>query len=184
MSNYDKNTDIDEDIDVDAETNLDEVQDIDEAKQALKTETARKGIFKEKARKAEEQAKQWEQQVKDLTEKVDTFGKSTKKDLNSDIEQKVNNLELAEAKRQFGYDKGLSPKETDFVFGYATGIGKRPNEVLDDEAVKAAVDTLKSQRRVDEATPSSTTKSPSIKGEQWAEMSKDERKKNFSKVWE
>lgn len=74
-------------------------------------------------------------------------------------------LELAEKKRQFGYEHGLSPDETDAVFKLSPNPTK---EVLEDPFVKGGLASLRAKRKVAENTPKSSRSASFVppKGEQ------------------
>jgi hypothetical protein len=101
----------------------------------------------------------------DLTEKKD-----------DDIRLTVKELQMAEKKRQFGYEHGLSPEETDAVFKLTPNPTK---EVLEDPFVKGGLASLRAKKRVAENTPSSSSRSASFKLTKKEEMSSDEKQKAF-----
>lgn len=89
-------------------------------------------------------------------------------------------LKLAEKKRQVGYKHGLSPEETDRLFRFA---GKEdPDEVFKDPFFQAGLKEFRAQKAVEGAIPSSTNHSRKIDGKTFAEMTPEERKKNWSKI--
>jgi len=77
----------------------------------------------------------------------------------NDIRLTVKELQLAEKKRQFGYEHGLSPEEADAVFKLSPNPSK---EVLEDPFVKGGLAALRAKKRVAENTPSSSTRSASF----------------------
>jgi len=87
----------------------------------------------------------------------------TKQDLpekkDDDIRLTVKELQMAEKKRQFGYEHGLSPEETDAVFKLSPNPTK---EVLDDPFVKGGLASLRAKKRVAENTPKSSSRSASF----------------------
>lgn len=85
-------------------------------------------------------------------------------------------LEKAEEKRQFGYQFGLSPEETDKVYSVTPNPTK---ETLEDPFIKAGLEAIRRAKRVAGATPSPSSKTPKIGGKSWSEMSKEERAKNY-----
>lgn len=89
-----------------------------------------------------------EKPKQDLPEKTD-----------DDIRLTVKELQMAEKKRQFGYEHGLSPEETDAVFKLSPNPTK---EVLDDPFVKGGLASLRAKKRVAENTPSSSSRSASF----------------------
>ena len=73
-----------------------------------------------------------------------------------DIHKTVKELQLAEKKRQFGYEHGLSPEEADAVFKINSNPSK---EVLEDPFVKGGLSAIRAKKRVAENTPSSSNRS-------------------------
>jgi hypothetical protein len=94
----------------------------------------------------------------------------------------VATLKQSEEKRLFGYEHKLSPEETDRVFAYANGVGKKPAEVLPDPFVKNALDGMRSAARREGATPGSSSRSPVVDGKNFNEMNTDDKRKNFGAV--
>lgn len=86
-----------------------------------------------------------------------------KKDLptkeTDDIRLTVKELQMAEKKRQFGYEHGLSPEETDAVFKLSPNPTK---EVLNDPFVKGGLAQLRAIKRVADNTPKSSSRSASF----------------------
>jgi len=92
-----------------------------------------------RAKKAEEALKKRTQQLPEKKE--------------DDIHQTVQELKLAETKRQFGYEHGLSPEETDAVFR----INPKPTkETLEDPFVKGGLQAIRAKKKVAENTPRSS----------------------------
>lgn len=77
-----------------------------------------------------------------------------------DIRSKVELLELAEKKRQFGYEHGLSPEQTDRVFR----VNPNPSaDDLKDPFIKAGLEALKKKSSLEANVPSSSARvSPTI----------------------
>lgn len=84
-----------------------------------------------------------------------------------DIRLTVKQLQMAEKKRQFGYEHGLSPEETDAVFKLSPNPTK---EVLEDSFVKGGLAALRAKKRVAENTPKSSSRSASFN----VDVSKDD----------
>lgn len=95
---------------------------------------------------------------------------------------RVAKLEQAESKRQFGHQHSLSPEETDHVFAYAQGIGKKPDEVLEHPFIKNGLDAMRRASRASGATPGPSSRSPQVEGKSFKDMTPEERKKNFPKI--
>lgn len=97
-----------------------------------------------------------------LAKKVGSQPVEKKQDLpieDNDIRLTVKELQLAEKKRQFGYEHGLSPEEADAVFKLSPNPSK---EVLEDPFVKGGLAALRAKKRVAENIPSSSTRSASF----------------------
>lgn len=98
------------------------------------------------------------------------------------LEKDVAQIKQSEEKRQFGYDHSLSPEETDKVFAFATGVGKKPAEVLDDPFVKSGVAAIRTSKRNASATPGISSRLPVVEGKTFEKMNEDERRANFGKM--
>ncbi len=98
------------------------------------------------------------------------------------LEGRVAKMETLEEKRDFGYRHKLSPEAVDNVFSYAQGRGKKPDEVLSDPFVKSGLSALQSQERTRNNVPGPSHRLATVEGKSFGQMSKDERRANFSKV--
>ena len=94
-----------------------------------------------------------------------------------DLRKTVAQLQMAEKKRQFGYDNGLSPEETDKIFKINSNPSK---ETLEDEFVKAGLDAMRAKQRVNAAIPSTSSRATAFKGKSFAQMDENERKEFFA----
>lgn len=93
--------------------------------------------------------------------------------------QRISNLELIEKKRQFGYEYGLSPAETDAIFKV------NPNPTKDDlenPFIKGGIDALRRKNRVEENTPHPSISTVKIDGKTLSEMTPEERASNWDKI--
>ena len=95
-----------------------------------------------------------------------------------DIRSTVAELKLAETKRQFGYEHGLSPEETDFVFKIN---GKPTKEALDDVAIKGALQAIKGQKKVADNTPRASRSSGFQLPTKKSPLSTDEKEEAYEK---
>ena len=76
--------------------------------------------------------------------------------VDAELKKTVDGLAFSEKKRQFAYEHGLSPEETDAVFK----INPNPTkEVLDDPFVQGGLAKLRSKSRVENNTPNSPSRS-------------------------
>jgi hypothetical protein len=124
----------DVELTLEEETTQEPEQEIDWKAEALKQKAINQRLSKKVAQPVENK------QV--LTEKKD-----------DDIRLTVKELQMAEKKRQFGYEHSLSPEETDAVFKMTPNPTK---EVLEDPFVKGGLASLRAKKRVAENTPSSS----------------------------
>lgn len=94
---------------------------------------------------------------------------------------RLGKLELAEAKRQYAWENNLSPDETDRIFAITPQPSKK---TLEDPFVKAGLEAIRAQRKVNEATPSPSGKFATIEGKPLQEAIKDPktREKNFEQI--
>lgn len=99
-----------------------------------------------------------------------------KEDKEDDIRQTVQSLQLAETKRQFGYANGLSPEETDHIFKINSNPTK---EVLEDPFVKGGLQAIRAKKRVEDNTPSLTSRSPRFELPKKEDLNADDKQKAF-----
>ncbi len=156
-----------------------ETVEVDDLKEKLKEATktnktlfAQKNHFKQKATKATELANRAKETPPVVTP-------SKKEEPDDEMKQNVGKLLLSESKRNFGEQNGLSNSETDFIF-QATG-GKPTKESLNDPFIKNALEGVRSQKKVEDATPGSSNKSFVADGKKWEDMDSKDKKKNFAK---
>lgn len=95
---------------------------------------------------------------------------------NDDIKQTVQSLKLAEDKRQFGYQNGLSPEETDYLFRFNPNPTK---ELLDDPFIKGGLQTIRAKKRVEDNTPSTSSRSPRFELPKKEDLTPDDKQKAF-----
>lgn len=106
-----------------------------------------------------------------------------KKEPQADLAERLNNLELLEKKRQFGYEHGLSPDEADAIFK----INPNPSrEDLENPFIKGGLEALRAKKRVAENTPSSSSRSVTFKGKDVKEILFDDKtpKSDKQSAWE
>lgn len=97
-----------------------------------------------------------------------------------EVVETVKSLKMLEDKRQFGFEHGLSPQETDYAFKFSGG--KPTKEILEDPFFKAGLDGLRSKQRLENNTPSSSSRSTVFQNKDFKEMSDDERRKAFEEA--
>lgn len=155
-----------------------EPSDTDSAEvKALKEQNKR--LF-ERTKKAEGFEKQadgsWSKKPKPAEQPLPTPPKPK----DEDVTERLGRLEQTEKKRQFGHKHQLSPEETDNLFRFAGSSD--PEEALKSPFFQAGLKESRRASRVAEATPSSTNRSAKVDGKTFAEMTPEERSKNWSKI--
>lgn len=100
-----------------------------------------------------------------------------KQEHDDEVVKKVNHLSMLEEKRQFGYENGLSPQETDYAFKFANG--KPTKEILQDSFFKGGIESLRAQNRLESNIPSSSSRSAVFADKPFEELSEDDRRKAF-----
>ena len=138
----------------------------------------------EKLLKLEETNKKLFKRAKDAEEKLRGLKpKPLEKkplEVDEDVLADVKELKLSEKKRQFGHRNNLSPEETDRLFRYAGDAD--PAEALKDPFFQAGLKQFRQDQRAKDAIPSSSNVGRKVDGKTFAEMTPEERKKNWGQV--
>lgn len=94
---------------------------------------------------------------------------------------RIESIELQNAQFTFGQENNLTLKEVKQVFAYAKSIGVKPtSKILSDPFVQGGLEKLRTSSNLRENTPSGSGSSNfEVEGKKWAEMTPDERQKNF-----
>lgn len=162
-------------------TNDTEVVETEETTESTETAEVDVEKLKEINRKLFERAKKAEAEAKAFKAKQTLTTKSPKVKIEDDVLKDIEQLKLSEKKRQAGYKFGLSPEETDKLFAYAGDTD--PEQVLKDPFFQAGLKEVRAQKRVSDAIPSSSNRSTKVDGKSFAEMTEEERAKNWNKVF-
>lgn len=115
-----------------------------------------------------------------LKKKLTTQPIINKVEHTDEIVETVKSLKMLEDKRQFGFEHGLSPQETDYAFKVSSG--KPTKETIEDPFFKAGLDGLRAKQRLENNTPSSSSRSAIFQNKDFKEMSDDERRKAFEEA--
>lgn len=131
----------------------------------------------------EAEAKKWQSiakrnQKKPINNNINSKLQDKAESPDDEVGSRISNLETAEKKRQFGYEHGLSPVETDKVFQ----VESNPTaETLKDPFVKAGLDAVKRQARVENNSPSTSAKSNTLNRKAMKDMSAEEKQAAYEK---
>jgi hypothetical protein len=120
-----------------------------------------------RAKKAEALAKN----ITNQSRKAEVKGEDTE-----DIKQTVQELKLAETKRQFGYANGLSPEETDYLFKISPNPSK---ELLEDPFIKGGIEAIRKTKRAEQNTPALNSRSPRFEVPKKKDLTLDDKQKAF-----
>ena len=154
--------------------------DDEELKKPLLTEIARKKHFREKFEKEEAARKELEAKLAELQAKPEPqVEKSEPK--SSDLEDTVASLQQAEQKRQFGYENGLDPRETDQVFAYAQGLNVDPSEAKDSVGGKALIEAIRAENKANDITPNTSGTATLAGGKTLAQVTTDPKASDADK---
>lgn len=137
---------------------------------AARLEETNKRLY-ERAKKAEEIARSLKAAAKPLAEP---------KPAKDELAETVNWLKTSENKRQIGYKLGLAPEETDKLFKFAGD--SNPEEAFKDPFFQAGLKEFRRERSVKEAIPSGSNRSTLVEGKSFADMTPEEREKNWGKI--
>jgi hypothetical protein len=126
----------------------------------------------------EEQFKTVWARAKAAEDKLKTYKPETKqvKKVDDDIRQTVSELKLAEQKRQFGYENGLSPEEADHIFRINPNPSK---ETLDDPFVKGGLEAIRAKKKLESNTPALNSRSPKFQVPSKKDMTAEDKQKAF-----
>lgn len=92
------------------------------------------------------------------------------------VSDRLSNLEKSEEKRQFGHEHNLSPEETDKIFA----MNPKPTaDTLKDPFIKAGLEAIRRDKRVDANTPSSSAKSKVLDTKEFKELSPEAKNVAF-----
>lgn len=158
-------------------------QDIDEQEDVKPEEsTKEEGSEDEGEEKVDwkTQISRKDKKIRDLEELIAKKKKeqSKEEDVDVDLKSEVESLKMAEKKRQFGYKHSLSPEEVDKVF---TITSDPSEETLEDPFVKAGLQAIRKKRKVEDNTPSSSSKSAPNFRKDFKELSKQEKDAEWQK---
>lgn len=145
-----------------------EQEESSESKEDLSNKDSKDNYWKQRALNAEqtiEQAKRRRKEEEQTSSQEETTSQS---DL---LEQKVD-------LRMEGYSKD----EISEIEAYANAKKLSLTEAKDSPFVQKAIEGLREEKKVEESTPSPSSRSVTVENKTFADMSEAERKKNFTQV--
>ena len=119
-----------------------------------------------------------EEKAKTLQAELEKYKKPPLTEKPDDIRATVAELKMAETKRQYGYENGLSPEETDFVFKFSSQPSK---DTLNDVAIKGALQAIRAKKKVSDNTPKASRSSGFQFSAKKSELSADEKQAEYEK---
>jgi hypothetical protein len=139
--------------------------------------------LKTKLEEAEEARRQLTARAKAAEEKLRKLNpqKLADKALPEEIVNDVKELKQERLKREFGFKHSLSPEETDVVFKFAGNDD--PEKALEMPYVKGAIETVRTQKKVENNTPSSSSSATNkFFTKDASKMTADEKQKHFEEI--
>lgn len=163
--------------------NLLNSSELDETvKKTLQTTLAQKKHWREKYEKDSTFRKELEEKLKARDEELAKF-KSQKQE-NPEISSRVEQLEKKLEKSHFSRVHQLDDDETELIYNYALGKKITPEQAKEDKHIKLVIDSIRSQKKAEQATPSSSKTIKFENGKTYDKMNSEERKQNFGKFVE
>lgn len=162
----------DEDLDLDEEEEKGEEEDEDLDKPITKKDLLdfRKGI--------DSQINNRFAGKRHESKQTKTYPKDSNKSKDDPIDSRLSAIEQANSKRDFGYQYGLSPTETDLVFKFANG--KPTAKTLEHPFVKGGLDHLRTSNNLkDNLSKGSGASTFEVEGKKWDDLKTDEKQANF-----
>lgn len=134
----------------------------------LKQVQAQKLHWREKAQREKEARLAKEQEITELKTRLEAIENKTKETSSS-----VEEIKLRE-------EHGLDDADLRILRGLATGAGKQPHEMLEDEAFKEYREVKLSKKRTVEAIPTQSSRTPIVDNKTFSELSPEEQKRNYA----
>jgi hypothetical protein len=103
---------------------------------------------------------------------------SSKADPDGDFRKDIENLKVAEAKRNFGYSHNLSPAETDLIFKYTGGRAPTDEEMKSD-FMTAGIDKIRAKARAEAHRPGASHNAATFEGKAYKDLSVEDKAKNY-----
>lgn len=179
--NDEQNLDLDvsqdetETLDEESTDSVDEEQ-VSDSEESLEAEDDSEIDWRTRAIKAEKAIENAKKAQKQEAKPVKKSANALNPD--EDIRAEIAALKLAERKRQFGYEYGLSPKETDKVFQ----VNPDPDaDTLKDPFIKAGIEALRRQERVANNSLSPSAKAGTFSPKKFSKLTPQEREAEFKK---
>lgn len=155
-------------------------EDVEETEEVEDEESESEEESKEDTPDWEAEAKKWKA-IAQRTKKKQPLKTKAEPEAD-DIKADVAYLKQSEKKRQFGYEHSLSPEETDKIFQ----LNPNPTaDTLKDPFVKAGLEAIRRNKRVEDNTPSSSAKSNPISSKKFKDLpahEKDAKLQEFVKA--
>lgn len=136
-----------------------------------------------KKKELEAQKRHWREKAQQDEEDEDDDEDSSTQEVDpneiQELKEDLNKVKRSEKKRKFQHKHNLSPKQVDFLFRKSDGD---PEEEMDKPAMKAALNEIESQEKVEENTPSSSSTNISTSNQtdkDYDELTEQEKQKLY-----
>lgn len=164
-----------ENEELDLELELEEKTETEEETEEIPDGEEETPNWEEIAKQKEAEANKWRRLAQ--KNKSSSTIRTKPEPVDDDLRKTVNTLAMSENKRQFGSRFGLTAEETDIVYKFSGG--KPTKATLEDPFIKNGLEALRTAKRVESNTPSSSTHSSVFGNKSFEEIPEADRKKAF-----
>ena len=107
------------------------------------------------------------------------YSKDSDKSKDDPLNNRLQAIEISNAKRDFGYQNNLSPVETDLVFKFANG--KPTAKTLDNPFVKGGLEHLRTSNNLkNNLSQGSGASTFEVEGKKWDDLDPKDKQSNFA----
>jgi len=144
----------------------------DSLRKSLLTEVARKKHWRERALKETESRKKLEEDNEKMKVELAKVNPPAVQNVSEDQLETILNLQ----------SQGYSNAEILSLRKYSKTMGKTVAEIAEDSLIKAGLEAERTKTKVEQATPSPSSRTFQVQGKTWNEMNEGERKANFENM--
>ena len=167
----------DEELDVETKEESEDTEDLGEEEDEV--DELDKPITKREWQEWQEQQKKNKFFAKKRQESKRYQSDPKKSEEDNPLVSRLSAIEISNAKRDFGYQNKLSPKEVDLVWKFSNG--KPTAKTLEDPFVQGGLEKLRTSENLKNNLPSgSGATSFEVSGKKWEDLTLEEKQKNFA----